>query len=259
MRHLSWLDLISVSTYYIGHVTSRSDQVEKTYWIRSHPPPISHRRSNITTSSSLLLLLANNRERFPRSIRRRGRNGWWHRGRRVIFEWSVRTWCRYRRWGWHCVGGTRGSWGWKEIMWAHGLDWSSKDGDGTRSESREGTRWMGKHVEVDFVDSTRPICPTWINSARLVLSVYSLPNLLLYNPFSIADMILLEYERETTHEIGGLAAILWWRSLSFSFSPKSLSLDCFRLNMDIFPKSYFMGPLFLFSILFMFPSGVRLL
>ena len=47
-----------------------SEQVEKTYWIRSHPPPISHRWSNITTSPSLLLL-ANNRERFPRSIRRR--------------------------------------------------------------------------------------------------------------------------------------------------------------------------------------------
>ena len=27
---------------------------------------------------------------------------------------------------------------------------------GTRSKSREGTRWMGKHVEVDFVDSTHP-------------------------------------------------------------------------------------------------------
>jgi hypothetical protein len=115
--------------------------------------------------------------------------------------------------------------------------WSSEDedGDGTRSESREGTRWMGKHVGVDFVDSTQLICPTWINSTRL-LSVYSLPILPLFIPFSIADMILPEYERETTHEIGGLAAILWWRSLSFSFSPKSLSLDCFRLNIDIFPS-----------------------
>jgi len=43
---------------------------KKTYRIRSHPPPISHRWSDITTSSSLLLL-ANNRKRFPRSIRRR--------------------------------------------------------------------------------------------------------------------------------------------------------------------------------------------
>ena len=43
---------------------------QKTYRIRSHPPPISHRWSNITTSPSLLLL-ANNRKRFPRSIRRR--------------------------------------------------------------------------------------------------------------------------------------------------------------------------------------------
>jgi hypothetical protein len=42
--------------------------------------------------------------------------------------------------------------------------------DGTRSESREGTRWMGKHVGVDFVDSTHPS----VNHIKLLLlpSVY---------------------------------------------------------------------------------------
>jgi hypothetical protein len=59
-----------ISSILVKSRREGSDQVEKTYRIRSHPPPISHGWSNITTSSSLLLL-ANNRKRFPRSIRRR--------------------------------------------------------------------------------------------------------------------------------------------------------------------------------------------
>ena len=46
---------------------------------------------------------------------------------------------------------------------------------GTRSESREGTRWMGKHVGVDFVD--QPIRPSTTSNSRLVLLL--LPPLLL--------------------------------------------------------------------------------
>jgi len=78
---------------------------------------------------------------------------------------------------------------------------------GTRSESREGTRWMGKHVGVDFVD--QPICPTDLNQLHqtcsfcLFLTHSSSLDPLLHRKYETA-----ERERESTHEIGGLAAIL---------------------------------------------------
>jgi hypothetical protein len=52
---------------------------------------------------------------------------------------------------------------------------------GTRSESREGTRWMGKHVEVDFVDSIQPSIHLESTTKLLLL-----PLLLLSIPLAVA-------------------------------------------------------------------------
>jgi len=74
---------------------------------------------------------------------------------------------------------------------------------GTRSESREGTRWMGKHVGVDFVDSTHPsvrqLDPTPPSFLYPFLRPSGIPLLTSYHQTRYGD---------TTHEIGGLAATL---------------------------------------------------